>query len=123
MRAMNLPSILIVEDEEGIRESYKLILENQYDLTFARNGIEALNLLEKQSFAAALLDIKMPLLNGLETLKKIHHLYPKLKVIMVTGYQSVETAREATKHGAFDYLIKPFDSAQILETVRKALQK
>lgn len=116
------PTILICDDEEGIRESFKLILSDMYDLTFAENGLKALELLKTLSPAAMLLDIKMPKLNGMETLKQIKKLKPNLPVIIVTGYQSVELAQEALKNGAADYIPKPFDSKHILKVVSQQIK-
>ena len=117
MISNNRPTILICDDEEGIRESFKLILSDLYDLHFAENGLKAIEMLPSLSPAAMLLDIKMPKLNGMETLKQIKKLKPSLPVIIVTGYQSVELAQEALKNGAADYIPKPFDSKQILKVV------
>ena len=111
------PTILICDDEEGIRESFKLILEDHYDLKFATNGLEALEILKSLSPAAMLLDIKMPKIHGLEILKRVKEAHPKLPVIIVTGYQSVEMAQEALKNGAADYIPKPFDSKTIIKTL------
>ena len=113
--------ILIVDDEEGIRESFKLILGDTYHLVFATNADQALSALQTESPSLALLDIKMPRTNGLELLKQIKKLRPTLPVIIVSGYQSAETAQEAAKNGASDYIPKPFDSKQIQETVRKLI--
>ena len=107
------PTILICDDEEGIRESFKLILEDLYDLRFATNGLEALELLKSFTPSLMLLDIKMPKVHGMEILKRVKQLKPKLPVIIVTGYQSVEMAQEALKIGAADYIPKPFESAVI----------
>ena len=109
------PTILICDDEEGVRESFKLILETDYQLKFAKNGLEALEFLKSSAPDAMLLDIKMPKMNGIETLKQIKKLKPKLPVIVVTGYQSVETAQEALRNGASDYIPKPFESKHILK--------
>lgn len=114
-------TILICDDEEGIRESFKLILDEHYRLEFATNGIEALDKLKTLRPDLMLLDVKMPKLHGLEILKKIKQLRPTLPVIIVTGYQSIEMAQEALKAGAADYIPKPFDTAQILKAVKHAL--
>ena len=114
---MPRPTILICDDEEGIRESFKLILSDNYNLEFAHNGLEAIEFLRKSSPAAMLLDIKMPKMHGLDILKEVKKLKPSLPVIIVTGYQSVEMAQEALKLGAADYIPKPFDSKQILRAV------
>ena len=111
------PIVLICDDEEGIRESFKLILEDLYDLRFATNGLEAIEMLKSLSPALMLLDIKMPKMHGLEILKKVKQAKPSLPVIIVTGYQSVEMAQEALKLGAHDYIPKPFESKQILKVV------
>ncbi len=113
--------ILICDDSEGIRESLKLILEDDFELTFAKDGLEAVEFVEQKPFDLALLDIKMPRLNGLEALKQIRKIKPDLKVLFVTGYQSTDVAKEAIKLGANDYIIKPFSSQELKETVQKIL--
>ena len=115
-------TILICDDEEGIRESFKLILEDFYTLRFATNGLEALETLKSLSPDLMLLDIKMPKLHGMEILKQVKSLKPSLPVIIVTGYQSVETAQEAIKNGASDYIPKPFDSKHLLRSVSETLK-
>lgn len=112
------PMILICDDEEGIRESFKLILEDGYDLRFATNGLEALEMLKTITPRLMLLDIKMPKMHGMEILKQVKKLKPKLPVIIVTGYQSVEMSQEALKNGAADYIPKPFDTATIIKAVK-----
>ena len=117
------PVILVCDDEEGIRESFKLILEEFYQLKFAMNGLEALEML-KGGFAPdlMLLDIKMPKLHGMEILKQIKKFKPSLPVIIVTGYQSVEMAQEALKNGAADYIPKPFDSKRMIMVIAQIIQ-
>ena len=110
-------TILIVDDEEGIRESFKLVLADFYKILFAVNGLEALETLKKLTPSLVMLDIKMPKTHGMEVLKQIKKLKPSLPVIIVTGYQSVELAQEAIKNGASDYIPKPFDSKHLLKTV------
>ena len=115
-------TVLVCDDEEGIRESFKLILEDNYNLSFAHNGLEALEMLKSFVPDAMLLDIKMPKLHGLEILKQIKKLRPSLPVIIVTGYQSVEMAQEALRLGAADYIPKPFESKQILSSIAEAIK-
>lgn len=115
------PVILVCDDEEGIRESFKLILDEKYQLKFANNGLEALDLLKSFSPDLMLLDIKMPKMHGMEILKQVKKLKPSLPVIIITGYQSVEMAQEALKNGAADYIPKPFGSNEILKAVKTIL--
>ena len=112
--------ILIVDEEEGIRESLKLILSDSYDLILTDNGPNGLEILDKSNdIGLVLMDIKMPKVNGLDALKAIKEKHPSLPVIMVTGYRSVETAIEATSRGASGYIVKPFKSEEILEKIKK----
>ena len=115
--------ILICDDEEGIRESLKLILGDHYDLILTDNGEQCLQCLDNnQNIGLVLLDIKMPKVNGLEILKAVKEKRPNLDVVIVTGYKSVEAASEASSLGASGYIIKPFKSDEILKTVSKSLQ-
>lgn len=111
--------ILICDDEEGIRESLKLILEKDYDLVFAQNGTEAINAVRTTPIDITILDIKMPKMDGLETLKELMRINPKSKVIIATGYKSVDIAKEAINIGAIDYIVKPFDRNRITKVVQK----
>jgi len=113
--------ILVCDDEEGIRESLNLILEKDYDISFATNGKEAIEHIKKSPTDLVILDIKMPKMDGIETLKQIKQAKPDTKVIIATGYRSVETATEAVKHGASDYIVKPFESEQVLQAVSKQI--
>lgn len=119
---MEKPKILICDDEEGVRESLRLILERDYDLVLASDGEQALaKLKENPDINVVLLDIKMPVVDGLGILKQIKELQPDKPVIMITGYQTTETAAEAIKLGALDYIIKPINSAAVLSSIRRAL--
>jgi DNA-binding NtrC family response regulator len=114
--------ILVCDDEEGVRESLNLILGEEYKLGFAADGNEALNYLTKNNPDLIIMDIKMPQKSGLDTLKELRQQKPKVKVIMITGYQSIETACEASKYGIFEYITKPFESSLVKKTVQKALR-
>ncbi len=119
---MSNPKILICDDEEGIRESLKLVLGDHYELVSVDSGDMALEVLShSKDIKVMLLDIKMPKTHGLDVLQEIKKKYPRLKIIMVTGYKSVETAAEAARLGASGYIIKPFKSQEILDTVKKNL--
>jgi DNA-binding NtrC family response regulator len=116
------PKILICDDEEGIRESLKLILGDHYNLVAVDTGDMAMEVLShSRDIKVMLLDIKMPQTSGLDTLQEIKKKFPQLKIIMVTGYKSVETAAEAARLGACGYIVKPFKSQEILETVKRNL--
>ena len=116
------PKILICDDEEGIRESLKLILGDHYNLVAVDTGDMAMEVLShSRDIKVMLLDIKMPQTSGLDTLQEIKKKFPQLKIIMVTGYKSVETAAEAARLGACGYIVKPFKSQEILDTVKRNL--
>ena len=118
---MAKPRILIADDEEGIRESLNLILGEEHDLVFAKDGEETLSRLTQESFGLALLDIKMPKLDGLEVLRRLKGTNVTTPILVLSAYQSVELAREAIKLGARDYLPKPFERERILTAVHGAL--
>jgi DNA-binding NtrC family response regulator len=116
------PKVLICDDEENIRETFKLILGDIYNLFLVDSGEQALYTLENnKDIKVALLDIKMPKVNGLDVLKEIKSKFPEVKIVMVTGYRSVETAAEASRLGASGYIVKPFKSQEIVEAVKKIL--
>lgn len=107
--ALNIKDVLIIDDEAVIRKGISRVLSDKgIRSVSASNGLEALDLLKEQSFDLALLDIKMPEMDGLSVLKIIKELYPGLSVIMITGYPTIDTAVDCIKLGAIDYLIKPF---------------
>jgi len=118
---MEKDKILICDDEEGVRESLKLILSDKYELLFAENAEEAVKITKSSpdKIKLVLLDIKMPKRSGLEALKEIKSYNKDMDVIIITGYQSVETAAEAIRQGAVNYIVKPFESKSVLEAVKK----
>ncbi|MEZ5063277.1 MAG: sigma-54 dependent transcriptional regulator [bacterium] len=121
---MTKARILIVDDEASIRESLARVLEYEdYAVSSAPDGPRALELLAERRFDLALLDIKMPGMDGLEVLERARKLAPDLVCIMVSGHGTVQTAVEATKLGAYDFLEKPPDRDRLLLTIRNGLQK
>jgi DNA-binding NtrC family response regulator len=102
-------NILVVDDELSIRESFSLILEGKYNILLAASGEAALKTVSDQKVDMAFLDIRMPGMNGLETLRRLKELDPDIEVIMVTAVNDVQKAGEAIKYGARDYVVKPFD--------------
>ena len=114
--------ILIVEDEAIMRESLEDWLKNSgYQVETAKEGDEALRVLGEQDFGIAVLDLKLPGKDGLEVLREAKERNPKIKGIIITAYPSVETAVEAMKMGAIDYLPKPFDLNELEELISKTL--
>ncbi|MGD9825643.1 sigma-54-dependent transcriptional regulator [Desulfobacter sp.] len=106
--------ILIVDDEKDFVEMFSLRLTRQGEkVSAAYSGQEALDLLEKTEIDVVILDIRMPGMDGIETLKKIKAGHPLVEVILLTGHGSTETAVEGMKEGAFDYLMKPADFEDI----------
>jgi two-component system response regulator PilR (NtrC family) len=118
-----MPHILVVDDELSMREVLEVLLSRAgYRVTLAANGKSALSLIEKDTFDLLLCDIRLGDMAGLEVLKASKKRHPETVVIMISAYASTETAVEAMNNGAFDYVPKPFDKDELLETIEKALQ-
>ncbi len=116
--------VLIVDDEAAIRDSLEMILSyERYPVSLASNGREALDTLDHHPIDVVLLDIKMPDRDGLEILETIRGRWPECPVIMISGHGTVQTAVEATKKGAFDFIEKPLDRDRILLTLRNAARQ
>lgn len=116
--------VLLVDDEEDFLESLSGRLETRgLKVTGATRGEEAVDLVDKQDFDAIVLDLAMPGMDGLETLKKIREKHPEAEIIMLTGHASVKSSVEAMKLGAEDYLEKPFDINALLEKINEAKSK
>ncbi len=111
--------ILVVDDELIVRDSLKAWLDDEEGFTVdtAESGLDALEKLTTQSYQLMLLDIKMPGMDGVEVLKKVKETYPDMQVVMMTAYATVETAVEAMKIGALDYLIKPFEAENLIPPI------
>ncbi len=118
-----MKTILVIDDEQSIRDSLRMILEyERYEVHFASDGETGLSIAPKTSPDLVLLDVKMPGIDGLEVLQRLRQRTPDLPVIMISGHGNIETAVEATKRGAFDFLPKPLDRDKLLVTIRNALQ-
>jgi DNA-binding NtrC family response regulator len=116
-------SLLIVDDENVVRDSLgKWFEEEGYSVDTANSGREALLKLPRQRWDLALLDIKMPGMDGLELHRKMREVDPEIIVIIMTGYAAVDTAVQALKDGAYDYIMKPFDPDDLARLVAKALE-
>ena len=116
------PAVLIVDDEITIIESLKGILSDDgFEVMHAFNGYEALKKIEAESPDIVLLDIWMPGMDGIETLKEIKKITPSLPVVMITGHGTIESAVDATKSGAYDFLEKPLSIDKVMVTINNAL--
>lgn len=116
--------ILIIDDEKSIRKTLKEILEfEKFKIDDAEDGMAGLDLLKKNSYDVVLCDIKMPKMDGMEALEKILVVAPDTPVIMISGHGNIETAVDAIKKGAYDFIQKPLDLNRILVTIRNAMDK
>lgn len=116
--------ILIIDDEKSIRNSLKEILEyEKYKVDEAPDGIEGTKLAEKEKYDIIFSDIKMPRMDGMEVLEKLQQITPDTPVVMISGHGTIDTAVEAIKKGAFDFIPKPLDLNRILITLRNAMDR
>lgn len=115
--------ILVVDDEQGARDSLEVLLEDLYEVECAEDGHSALSKLREKPFDLVLLDITMPKLDGIETLRRIKSLDESIDVIMVSGLDHAYEATESLKNGASDYVTKPYEPEQILRAIEDVLTK
>ncbi|MCS7018051.1 MAG: sigma-54 dependent transcriptional regulator [Cytophagales bacterium] len=119
-----MPKVLIIDDEKSIRYSLREILEyEKYEVDEAKDGEEGLEKLKANDYDICLCDIKMPKMDGIEVLEKAMELGKNTQFIMISAHGSIETAVEATKKGAYDFISKPPDLNRLLVTLRNALDK
>jgi DNA-binding NtrC family response regulator len=119
-----MAKILIIDDEKAIRNTLREILEYEsYQVDEASNGEEGLNKLENEEFDVVLCDVKMPKMDGMTVLEKSREIDEDLPFIMISGHGNVEMAVEATKKGAYDFIVKPPDLNKLLITIRNAVDK
>ena len=119
-----MSQILIIDDEKAIRKTLSEILSYEgYKIDDAENGEEGLKKIKEKSYDVILCDIKMPKVDGLEFLEKAKEINPDVPIIMISGHGTIETAVEAVKKGAFDYVAKPPDLNRLLITIRNAMDK
>jgi len=117
-------SILVVDDEESIREGSERVLTRMgYQVYKASRGSEGLEILNQHPVAIVLLDLKMPGMDGMEVLGHIQRLNPEIMVIIITGYATLETAIEAMKQGAYDFIPKPFEPDQLRIVINRASER
>ncbi|PYN05113.1 MAG: hypothetical protein DME07_00830 [Candidatus Rokuibacteriota bacterium] len=120
---MARPVILVVDDDPGVRESFRLILEDHYDVLDVPDGPRALDVASASQIDLVLLDIRLPGMDGIEVLERIKAIDEGIEVILVTAVKTVRTAVAAMKLGAFDYLTKPFEEEELLSLARRALER
>lgn len=121
---METGKILVVDDEKGMRDLLSKVLKKEgYQVFVAQDGEEGLEVIKNQSIDIVIADLDMPVMNGIEMIKHAKAFDPSLTIIIITAYASMESAIEALKLGAYDYLIKPFNIEQVKLTVKKAFER
>jgi DNA-binding NtrC family response regulator len=114
--------LLIVDDEDGVRQCMRVVFKGEYDLFMARDGPTAIELAKQNDIDVAVTNIRMAEMSGIELLERLKSLKPDIEVIMMTGYETTDTLRQALRLGACDYINKPFDSSTMRAVVNKAMQ-
>jgi len=115
--------MLLVDDEDDFRTTLANRLKlRKIDITDVASGSEAIELVRQKSFDVAIIDVKMPGIDGIETLKQIKQLQPDIEIVMLTGHASIESGMEAMKLGAYDYVMKPCDIDELLIKTGEAYQ-
>lgn len=119
-----MANILVIDDEKSIRNTLQEIFEYEnHKVELATNGPEGIELFDKIEFDVVLCDIKMPEMDGIEVLEKLHEKSGDIPVIMISGHGNIDTAVEAIKKGAYDFIEKPLDLNRLLVTVRNAIER
>ena len=119
-----MAKILIVDDEQSIRRTLREILEfEKYEVDEANDGMECLVKLKRDKYDVLIMDIKMPKMDGMEALERVRILAPDTPVVMISGHANIDTAVDAVKKGAFDFISKPPDLNRLLITIRNAMDK
>lgn len=113
--------ILVIDDEQSVRYSFVRVFGKKYEVITAENGLEGLKKVRAVNPDVVIIDYKMPVMNGIESLKKIKQISPDLPIILMTAFGDTETAIEAMKCGAYDYIVKPFDNDELVFLIEKAL--
>ncbi|MGD9318559.1 MAG: sigma-54 dependent transcriptional regulator, partial [Desulfobacteraceae bacterium] len=117
------PRILVVDDEWAMQEALRdWLKEDGYEVGLASSGEEAMVQAKQKNWEVILLDLKMPGMDGLEALKRLKEVNPEAEILMMTAYATVDTAVQAMKEGAFDYLVKPFDPDEVEMQIKKIIQ-
>jgi signal transduction histidine kinase len=118
------PHILVVDDEPNILRAMSLVLKSEFDVTTVESGDKAIEKIRQgMDFDVISLDLQMPGLSGIESLKAVKQLSPSTEVLIVTAHSDAESTREALKLGAYDYIDKPFSNAELLASIRKGVER
>ena len=116
-------TLLIVDDEDGPRQSLRVIFKDEYDMLMAEDGPTAIELAQQHPIDVAVLDIRMAGMSGIEVLERLKYVNPSIEVIMMTAFETTDTIRQALRLRACDYINKPFDLATIRAAVSQAMQR
>ena len=116
-------TLLIVDDEDGPRQSLRVIFKDEYDLLMAEDGPTAIELAQKHDIDVAVLDIRMAGMSGIEVLERLKYVKPEIEAIMMTAFETTDTIRQALRLRACDYINKPFDIATMRAAVGQAMQR
>src|SRR4030095_5816081 len=119
----DLPQVLVIDDEMGPRESLRMLLKPIYQVHTADSVEIGLKLLNEKKPDAIVMDIRMPGMTGIEGLRRLGQIDPHLSVIMLTGFGALETAKEALRLGANDYISKPFDAREMREVIGRNVER
>jgi DNA-binding NtrC family response regulator len=118
------PKILIVDDEERFRNTMcKLLTVEGFEASTAGSGTQALEELRQRAYDVVILDVRMPEMTGVQVLAEIRKIDPEIEVIIMTGYASVDTAKEIMRIGAYDYLLKPYAINELIEKIDAAYDR
>src|SRR4051812_5926423 len=117
------PTLLIVDDEAGPRQALKVIFNDDYEVLTAADGFTAIEIAQRQAIDAAVLDIRMATMSGIEVLERLQFVDPTIGVVMMTAYETTDTLRQAMRLSASDYITKPFDVATMRAAVARALER
>ncbi|MFO1402120.1 MAG: response regulator [Steroidobacteraceae bacterium] len=117
------PKVLVIDDEEVVRNGFARALESdQCNVAQSGSGPVGLETLDRERFDVVLLDLRMPEMDGVEVLGQIKKRWPETEVIVITGYPAVDTAKEAVRLGAYDYLAKPVGCDEVARVTHRAMQ-
>jgi DNA-binding NtrC family response regulator len=119
-----MTKVLIVDDEEVVRLSHLRSLQSaNCNAKVAEDGLKAIQVMEEQAFDVILLDIRMPNLDGMEVLKTIKRRWPESEVVVITGYPTIESAKEAVRLGAHNYIAKPVGPDEVIKAANDAMNQ